>query len=47
MLVLSLSPPPLLPPLGLEGLKDQAIFGTSLNCLHINSLILSVHNRKL
>ena len=30
MLVLSL-PPPLLPPLGLEGLKDQAIFGTSLN----------------
>ena len=29
MLVLSL--PPLLPPLGLEGLKDQAIFGTSLN----------------
>ena len=31
MLVLSLPPPPLLPPLGLEGLKDQAIFGTSLN----------------
>ena len=30
MLVLS-PPPPLLPPLGLEGLKDQAIFGTSLN----------------